>query len=218
MNKHKDELIGKGYGNLEIASILNRIFSKYDIVFEPGSGTPVFDDSAKVGIVNAGIDDLGRIHVHYKDYFYEGFEDDEIWNDIIAVISRVVAHERTHLHQLQQIRKGRSTSDYYDILSKVQSDTSNRWRYLSNKQEIMAFAVEAVEEFRSLGYSDDDILKKMKTPFKDNVESNIFYLYTDYFDYTWDGYDKDEIKKMKDVIDRFLKYMYQYINKDSIKL
>lgn len=218
MNKHKNELIGKGYGNLEIEQILNKIFSKYDIQFEIGFGTPAFEDSANVGIVNAAIDDYGHVHIHYKDYFYETFNDDYYWNDLIGVLSRTIAHERTHLHQLNQIRNGRTLSDYYEILSKVKTDTGNRYKYLSNKQEIMAFAVEAVEEFRSLDYSDDEILKKMKTPFKDNVESNIFYLYTDYFDYTGDWMDATEKKKMKDVIDKFLMYMYQYITKDSTKL
>ncbi|HRW22069.1 MAG TPA: hypothetical protein P5509_08855, partial [Bacteroidales bacterium] len=133
LNKHKDDLIGKGLGNLEIEQKLNKIFMKYNMEFSVGFGTPAFDDSARVGLVEAAIDEDGRIHIHYKEYFYEIFEDDELWNEFITVLSRIVAHERTHLHQLKQIRNGRDITDYYEILSKVKADLSNRYKYLSNK-------------------------------------------------------------------------------------
>lgn len=218
LNDNKDKLIAKNLGSLDIINVLNSIFLKYSIKFHLDSGKSVFDDMSEVALIRGGIDDEGVVHVDCHDYLYEIFEDDYLFDSFISVLSRVIIHERTHLHQLNQLRKGRELSDYYDILAKLKTNVNNRFKYLSSKQEIMAFAVEAVEEFRSLKYSDEQILKKMKTPFVDNVEGNIFYLYTDYFDYRGDYYSSAEKKKMKAVIDKFLMYMYQYITKDSIKL
>ncbi|MCK9575750.1 MAG: hypothetical protein WC979_02600 [Candidatus Pacearchaeota archaeon] len=215
LTKLKSQILEKNLGNLEVETILNKAFRSFLVSFESNSGQSAFDDMTRVGLIQSRIDQDGNIIVDYADYFYETFEDEELYDEFGTVLARILAHERTHAGQLDKIRMGRNSYDFYNILGKIGKDPSNRFKYLSSKQEMMAFAVECVEEFRGMGYSDSDILRKIKTPFKDYQESNIFYLYIDYFDYRGHVFDNDEKerKKCKDVIDGFLKYMYQYITK-----
>lgn len=220
LQANKEKIMAVLTGNLGIETVLNKLLQKYSIRFESGFGYPQFDDMASVGIIDAGISDDGEIIIRYADYFYETFEDDDLFNTFITVFKRTVAHEMTHYNQLVKIRKGRSQYDYMQILSKLSKDPNNRDKYLSSPQEIIAFAVESVEEFRGLGYTDAEILKKIKTPFVDYSETNIFYMYIDLYDWHWmeklDDPDKKEIDRCKKIIDKFLHHMYMYITKDTI--
>lgn len=199
---------------LEIEEILNKNFKKHKIKFDSGFGSSQFDTHTRVGIINAGIQDDGLIIINYADYFYETFEDEELYNELSVLIKNLVSHELTHLQQMKKITlKHKNNYKISEILNKLTKDPNNRFKYLSSKQEMMAFAVECVEEYRSNGYSDKEILKKMKSPWGE-VESDIFWMYFDYFDYRGNWMSGKDKMEMKGILDRFLKYMYQYIEKD----
>lgn len=210
-NKIKSDLVGKDFGNLEIEQILNKNFAPKGITFEMGFGTPQFSSMGEVGIINSFIDTTGHITIQYKDYFYEIFEDEYLYIDLINVISRTVSHEQVHLQQLKKIKSDKNKYELENVLSKITKNPENQYEYLSSKQEMMAFAVEAVEEFRNLNYSDKEILQKIKKPFDDTSESDIMFMYTNYFDYRGNWLNSKDRKEMQRILNRFLNYMAQYI-------
>lgn len=212
LTKNKDKLFGQDLANLEIEEILNSIFAIHNISFTHSFGTSEFSSLSELGLINASIDLKGNIQIGYKDYFYETFEDDYLFNDLINVLERIVKHELVHFNQLRKIKqKSKDNYDFNNTLNKIQKDPSNRYKYLSSPQEMQAFAVEAVEEFRAVGYTDDEILNKIKKPFEAAPDSDTFYYYIDYFDYRGDWMSLKDKKEMQEILNKFLRYMYDYI-------
>jgi hypothetical protein len=210
--KIKDDLIEKELGNLEIEKILNKEFIKKRLQFELGFGVSQFDSMNSLGIISAYTNNYGDIVIQYDESFYKTFEDLELYLDFGKVLGRIIQHEIVHRSQIEKIKRNNTSYEVHRILNAISTDPTNRFKYLSNKHEMMAFAVEAVEEFRDLGYTDKEIIKKINSPWGD-VEGDIFYMYFDYFDYRGNWLDSKDKRIYKEILNRFTKYMYQYIEK-----
>ena len=71
-----------------------------------------------------------------------------------------LVHELVHMHQWSKyFDRGKAPLNDYDDLS----DYKTQLKYLSSKDELSAHAIAAVEEARSIGYRDRDILEKLKS-------------------------------------------------------
>lgn len=71
-----------------------------------------------------------------------------------------LVHEMVHMHQWSKyFDRGKAPLNDYDDLS----DYKTQLKYLSSKDELSAHAIAAVEEARSIGYEDGDILEKLKS-------------------------------------------------------
>lgn len=146
----------------------------------------------------------GRIWVEIgADQILEDFEicKDEGFNftkdnDLIQFckeLGSVVVHEMVHLYQFTK-HQDRSTAN----------TSSDYFEYLMSKDEIDAHAISAVEEARSLGYTDKDILRKLSHSAKDLILE--LDSITPYVDFYGSDYKNDQ-----DVIKRLLKKMTDYV-------
>jgi len=212
LNLVKNKVLEKNLGTYEICEIFNDKLRKYGLVFRQ-EGFSVSDNSeyAKSWIRGAGTNERGIVTIFVEDEFYKVFDYEGEWNNFIKVLKRIVSHELVHKGQISRI-KAKNKEQSGEILRKLGDDerltiTSGEARkYLSRKMELMSFAKEAIEEFRDIGYTDKQILNRIRKPLDKNIypskeESHIFYRYTDYFDINE--------KPFKD----FLKYCYHYLNK-----
>ena len=83
-------------------------------------------------------------------------------------------------------------------------ETETGKEYTALKQEVMAFALQAVKDFITAGYSPEEVIKRLKTPEKVDSKlprhdsSDTWRTYHYFFDV------KDPVFK------RFAKYMYDY--------
>lgn len=202
----KSKLIDKNLSNIEISNILNKAFQNKRIHFEdsPSFGEQVRDSWAKIGITKGFIYDDGGIGIGYDDNFWETFEDDYLWNDLKSALSSIIAHELTHRDQfIKMINK----AGYID----GSADSISNSEYLSHPKEIQAFAREAVEDYMQLSYKPEEILQLLKTVQGGSVtqahkeESEAFWYYYDYF--------YDSTYGDKKVWRKFLKFMYEYLQK-----
>jgi hypothetical protein len=72
-------------------------------------------------------------------------------------------------------------------------------KYLSQKLEVMAFARQAVQEFKNHGFSSEEIVKYIKNFSKADIDdSYVFYVYVYFF------------SKNSKVLKKFLKNVYDY--------
>jgi len=121
------------------------------------------------------------------------------------VFRELVAHELTHIGQYDKVlmKYKNDPKKYIQVVTKIgETDPSQAKKYMSNKLELMAFAKQSVEEFKSHGFSDEAIEEYLKKYYKADInDSYIFYAYVNLF-------DKGE-KPLK----TFLKYIYSYIVK-----
>lgn len=205
----KDEIIGNDLSNIEIADILNKKFQSKRIKFEdsPSFGEPLRDSWAEVGITKGFIYSDGTIGIGYDSNFWETFEDDYLWDNFKNIVSSIIAHELTHRDQFIKMLKN---ANYVDS-----SNSDINSEYLSHPKEIQAFAREAVEDYMQLGYSVKDILQLLRTAEGGNIrqaskeESDAFWYYYDYFQGNEYGNRK--------VWNKFLKYMYEYLQQINEK-
>jgi len=211
LNSIKNKIVGKNLGTIEIIDLINNKLSHFNIkLSQKGFGGSDNPEYSKVYIRNAVSYDSGLIEISIEDNFYEIFEYDDIWNDFLKTLKRIISHELIHREQINKV-KNKAKNKSGEVLSKLADNeedtvqgTGNIRKYLSNKWEAMAFAKEAVQEFKDIGYSNKDILNRIKNPFNNNIypsnsESHVFYRYTDYF-------ESGEVP-----LQRFLKYMQQYL-------
>lgn len=119
-------------------------------------------------------------------------------NDLIQFcreLGSVIVHEMVHWHQFTQFQNRPAKENYYE--------------YLMLKDEIDAHAIAAVEEARSLGYSDKELLDKLSNDTRDlMIELDSLYKYISF-------YGSDD-KADQRVIKRLLKTMSNHILNDSI--
>lgn len=119
-------------------------------------------------------------------------------NDLIQFckeLGSVIVHETVHWYQFTQFQNRPTKEDYFG--------------YLMLDDEIDAHAISAVEEARSLGYSDKEILDKLSNDVRDLItELDSLYKYIDFY-----GSDDKEDRK---VIKRLLKTMSNHILNDSM--
>ena len=216
LNKVKDEIVDKDLGNLEIERILDKAFYPYNVSFENGWGESAFNSMSRVALISAATENSADIIIYYADHFYETFEDDEYWDEFVSVVRRLLRHEFIHHQQIKNIAVGKTSYQLQQILNKSGVEPGKQYDYLWSKYEIQAFAAEAVEELRNVGYTDEEIINKIRTR-KDLEESDILFMYMELFnapDSLYDKKDKRDIKEMKHnktVLNRLFKEMYTYI-------
>jgi hypothetical protein len=193
----KSDIVDQNLGNLQIASILNNKLRKHRITFTQEFGSPTNSSKAEVGLIGGATLIDGSIEVHFMDSFYETFEDDYLWDEFIIVVEQIIEHELVHREQFKRIKNP-------EVLDRLAVDPEDSVEYYSSKIEQMAMAKQAVKEFQTIGYENNDILKRVKQPFSNKVtpgreESDVFWNYTELF------YPNDKALK------GFLKYMYGYL-------
>jgi len=199
--KLKNKLINKDYGNLEIEEILNREFLPHFVKFENGFDSEYTNDFyGSVQIIKGSMYENGLIRIDYYSTFWEIFEDDTLYNEFIKVVSSIIYHERVHVYQLQ---KSHNKLKYVD--------TSSNYTYLSNIHEIQAHAQQAVFDLINMGYSVEEIKKKVKSKseIKDFISSDAFWKYYDHFG----QYELQNDDKYSKVWPIFLKYFYSTLEK-----
>jgi hypothetical protein len=183
LNKVKNELIDKNLGNLEIEEILNKAFSKHNIKFVMGqSGTSDHPKYAEVYISQASIYENLSIVIEYEEGFYLVFDNEDKWKTFVNVVSHIIAHELVHREQIKKILNRVGNQKLKQV---VMQSAEKATDYLSQKQEIMSFAQEAVLELKQLGYDNKKIETLLKAPYKNSApgrgESDIFWMYTEWF-------------------------------------
>lgn len=127
----------------------------------------------------------------------EIIKNEKIFDRFLYSLLEILGHEIVHRMQLKDIKDKK----ILNILST--KDINNRIQYFSNKQEIMAFAWQIIEQFRFIGYSDDkikEIMKTYKNPkliHKKLPEIYKLYIYL---------FNNDN-----SVLNKLHKYMYEYL-------
>jgi len=205
MNKIRKQLVGNDLGNLEIADILNKAFRKHQIQFEPtNSGPSAHAERNEAGIPVGSIDEKLNIIIEYNEYLHEVFVDNYNWDTFIKVLKNMISHELIHRQQIKKIYLKNFDPYMRDqILRQMQADPHSRESYLANKQEMRAFAQEAVNEFLSIGYNKEQIMHRLRYPYKADSphaeESDTFWSYINWFEP-----NSKEIKQ-------FIAYMYKFL-------
>lgn len=181
--KCESSIKGKNISLESIVKTLNKEFSFLKIIFQVDS---------KLKEEEGGTDDdkYNTIYIFLIPKsnlsFYE-YEDKYI-NFLISIIH----HELIHRNQAIRMKD-------QEIISYIfGQETEDIKEYLQKKDEIMSFAFMIIEDSRAHGWSDDKILKYLKSYVN---PSRIFNSYLDIFD------------KDSDVIKTLVKYMYQYLQK-----
>ena len=202
---------GSDLGNSELASILDGAFSKYNVTFEPGFGTPESSLMASAGLTSASTNSNLEIVIYYSDSLYEILMDGEYYNAFEKALPNLLRHEFIHVEQMRRLQKSVGKSKAHVILSKLKRHQSgNRVNYYLDKMEIHAFAVESVSEFLSIGYTKEQILHKLKHVSDSSIypsvdESDSFRTYYLYF------YEFAEDKLSRDTFKRFIKKMVEVL-------
>ena len=215
MNGVKGKIVGQNLGSLEIAQILSNALSRYQIEFKPGFGESGHPEQAKHYLTRAAIDENGGIEIEYENEFYTQFDDmqDYEWNSFVQTVASLVAHELTHRNQMESIKdkyQGETGANYvYKVDKAIRSlgaDPDKTSQYLGNPHEVAAFAREAVEELRNIGYKDERILQILSTADLKDAAGDSHTLWT-YWDFFGAG---DPVFK------RFMQQMYKVIaNKEA---
>lgn len=110
----------------------------------------------------------------------------------------IVGHEIVHRLQINRIKE----KEILNILST--KEIENQKEFLSNKQEMMAYAWQIIQEFRALNYNDNEILKVIKADWKYTMSAllpRIYFIYLNVF----------QFNKENKVLKRLHKYMYEYL-------
>lgn len=172
-------------------NILNDIFKPYKIVFH------VEDNIGKNYGLIKGICNKENIKIIVGFNIYDYLVDSPIFKIFGQKLLNLIGHELVHRGQYY-IRK----ADFIYFYA-YEKDTEKN--YFSNPQEIMAYAWMGIENMRSHGYTDIQILNKIKSNNVSAAEIGFSHIYLSEL-------RELDIKAYK----RFLKYMYQYL-KDPIK-
>ena len=143
---------------------------------------------------------LNSITLTFIPGFYKAFVEfnEEEFNEFIDRIKNILEHEKVHQEQFKKIEI--SSKDGYSKVIKKQ-DTNKLSQYLSNKEEIMAWAKNNAHELLR-EYGKDKALEILKNPDK-------------YYDELPDRFALIRYLGVFNIKDkpfqRFLKYSYEYI-------
>lgn len=169
-----------------IIDLLNNIFQNHKVKFLYNYRLPI-DNFTSLNTFNKK---TFEIIVHISDKIAE--LDGNNFQNFVDDIIHLVGHELIHRKQFLKMNYTNQTNSY---------TFNNKKKYLSNKQEIMAYAWQIINSFRLHGALDTDIKKILKT------NSNIKFQLgekplQDYHDcFT---FNDNELK-------RLYKYMYEYL-------
>lgn len=171
--------------------ILNHIFKPYKISF-------YLEDSfsKNYGLIK-GVCNKENIKIIVGFNIYDYLIDSPIFVTFTQKLLTIIGHELVHRGQYY-IRK----ADFIHFYAYEQNQEKN---YYSHPQEIMAYAWMGIENMRSHGYSDKQILSKVKSNNISSAEIGFSHIYI------------SELKELDvKAYKRFIKYMYKYL-KDPIK-
>lgn len=224
ISKYKDKNF-KHYSQLLF--LLNKDFNKYNIKF---TDNPIFKNNSEfdVGIEEMKTNRLNlQIIIICNISFLQNFQQPD--SMFLFTFESLLKHElvhrgqalRTSIQKVQKIYKNESTkkdkliSQYRnkgyseeDIVEILYKDY-----YLGNKRELMFYSKQALEELRFSGYTDKEILNKIRLlDFHNNKESDIIFIYLNAFP------DYNINTKQKNIIKLFFKYMYLYITNSGNEL
>lgn len=142
----KDNLIG----NADPLVVLNTALADYNISFQytnsPDSRVRAHDE---VGIVRAETDSTGRIMVDMENDLHDVFASTKLWDEFIIVLGEVVGHELIHRTQFKAIVSGK---EKYSAPPETGDKRADYKAYLANKYEMMAYAYQAVVEYKNAGF------------------------------------------------------------------
>lgn len=216
LNDNKSQLFNKQLSSIEIGDSLTQLMKHEGIMFLPDSDLSNQSDLEsykQIGLMRGTTLANQIIIIFYNpDEFYKTFEDDDLYKLFIKVLYQLIQHEMIHVKQLERISNNVNTSSeaFNKLMQKLNTDPHDVQSYLSKPHELMAYAHDAVSEFINAGYPIDKILNRVKMPYNTSIaphqqESDIFYLYTDWFD------------SRSITLKRFLNYMYKYLINEQQK-
>lgn len=183
-------------------SLIKLTLSMYKISFEKSTldNEAVDEYLREAGIITAEIfSKSGKIIIYIDEkQFKKNFSSEKKLNIFLVALDRVLSHELVHQEQLKRV-------NWKNVKNVALMDSMNikdLKKYLSDKQEIMAFAKQTSVEFLQHELTFEEILSALKNPSKNPaiIElSTIMSLYMDTFETT-----EKEWKL-------YMKYVYQYI-------
>ena len=185
----------KNSTSIDFIDALNSLLNRFGVFVEMEAYEPnlIYPET---GIVNGFIDSAANIYIGLTDDIIDRVDEDN-FDSFANNIHSVILHELNHVHQFTSAKGRFKPVDSLDS------------RYLENIHEIQSHAIEAMDNYLSLGYNQLQIKKMLKAPSLQSTpsptESDAFWKYYDYFyeqgnqGSTWKG---------------FLKYCVEYL--DSI--
>jgi len=118
-------------------------------------------------------------------------------------MAELLSHEFVHVIQFDKIMKKykNNPKKYVEVILSLGQDAIKLQKeYLSQKLEIMSFARTAVQEFKSHGFSNEDIIKYIKNFSKADLDDSFtLYVYCHFFD------------KNDKILKKFLQHIYDYV-------
>ena len=189
-NRVKPLVKGKHLSTLELCWELNEEFRHFKIYF---LGVGVTDKQySKIGLEKASAEDdeFNTIRVLINENcekYFNVFSDNYI-DRILTFIN----HELIHREQAVRMKSREIITKNFDKTNKYKTTAE----YISDPQEMMAFAYTIVEDVRMRGWSDSEIISGLKSF---NLESPVWYEYSKNF------------TKDSDVMKTVVKNIYSYV-------
>jgi len=197
----KDELnyierILKVSKNIDTLQLFNEIFSKYKIVFDL-----VADNSNNQSAFIKGTTQRANITIFVNENFYKYTSINylDVFNGFKKECLLLFGHELVHRGQYY-VRTGDKINFY-----NFDGENEPNENYLSNPQEMMAYAWMYIESLHYAGFKDDEIFNMVKTG---NLRK-VWSLHIDFY------LSDMKILNLK-VYKRFLRYIYQYLENPII--
>lgn len=164
---------------------INNCLKTYKIKFEY-----LDENSRDYGIIRGNCY-KDKIIIFINDEFEEALSDSYIFSLMMKSLMPLIGHELVHRGQYY-VRKG-------DFINFVRFEKPEETNY-EHKQEIMAYALMAIENMRYNGFSDDEIFSKISKGNISGMESGIIKLYI-----------SDIKEKNEKVYKKFIKYVIEYL-------
>ncbi len=205
---------GKNFHTTKLCTMFNNLMKNFNITMISSYSNQFSAISmySNFYIQKASTTSAGNIEIIVNDEFCElfGSEDAEYFEEskFIAALSSIISHELIHRQQLSRMKNP------INVLNSMKSKMSYEnleSEYFSNKQEMMAFSKNVVDEWTDSGYSKNEIINKIKHITNQNVypdikESDILWNYHSYFPITSGNVNKEPLKSL-------FTYMIQYAQK-----
>lgn len=196
--KIKNELVGKKLPYKRLYLKLSEIFYDLNIVFDISDKISDIRVNRNAKISSGKIDSMTlKITIYLNPDFYLLFESFETFQIFANSLLAVINHELIHREQMLRRNVGER--------KKIFTHKEKNEKYLSDKNEIMAFSQTIVWDFLLHGIEPNEILDIINHPeyYKDDIliYSSILYSYLDKFE------------KNSPTIKLLYRYMYEIIEK-----
>lgn len=205
LEKVKEDLIDAD-DVYEAEDILNYVFKKKRIEFTEGDTPSNIKRFIDAGIQGAEYDlEENKIFLMYNPKtFLKAVKNEKRWETFKSLAIELIDHELVHQAQNSKMKTAMGKTGFKDKLEKnlkkKRKDTGYD-EYYQDKNEVSAYAKEAVHELKTKGYDNEGILKILKNP-KSSNDSEVISMYHQL-------YKLGSIKK--EVFNRFLKKVEEYL-------